>query len=302
MSGINTYTGSTTIEAGTFALTGAGSVATSSQIALATGGTFDIQGVTTAGGASITTLADSASGQAGTVNLGTKTLTITSGGSTFSGSLNGTGNLIINGGDQTLAGVSNSFTGATTIKSGGTLTLAAADAIQLSAVTINTGGTLALGSDEQSFASLTLNGGTLAGGALSGTVTSTTGGTISSVGGTAAVNATGGTTTFTGSNTYSGTTTASGTATLAAGGANALSANSEVSLAAGTTLDLGSANQTIGALVGSGGTVASQTNPTSAGAGSTAVLTVGALDTSTTFNGVIANGQTTQLLLLPPAC
>ena len=66
-------------------------MATSSQIALATGGTFDIQGATTAGGASITTLADSASGQAGTVNLGAKTLTITSGGSTFSGVTQGAG-------------------------------------------------------------------------------------------------------------------------------------------------------------------------------------------------------------------
>ena len=133
-----------------------------------------------------------------------------------------------------------------------------------------------------------MNGGTLAGGALSGTVTSTTGGTISSVGGSAAVTATGGTTTFTGSNTYSGTTAATGTAILAAGNANAFSANSAVSLATGTTLDLGSANQTIGSLNGTAGTVTSLTNPT--GAGATAVLTVAG---SGSFGGVIANGQAT---------
>ena len=60
----------------------------------------------TAVAASMTTLADSASGQAGTVNLGDETLTITSGASTFSGVFKAQRrHLTITGGDQTLAGV-----------------------------------------------------------------------------------------------------------------------------------------------------------------------------------------------------
>jgi fibronectin-binding autotransporter adhesin len=292
LSGINTYTGSTTIDAGTLAIGSAGSIASSSQVAIATGATFDVS----TAGASITTLADSASGQAGTVNLGTKTLTITSGSSTFSGSLNGSGALVINGGDQTLAGVSTGaeFFGTATINSGGTLTLAAANAIEGSAVTINSGGTLALGSYAESFISLALSGGTVEGGALSGTVAST-GGTISSVGGNAAVNATGGTTTFTGGNTYSGTTTASNNGTiLAAGGANSLSASSNVSLGSGTTLDLGSNNQTIASLNGSG-IVTNLSNPSGYTGSVSPVLTITNGNSFDFFSGVISNGTQSSL-------
>jgi len=294
------YTGATTINSGAaLTLTGATTIANSSVVV--DNGAFNIVGN---GNTSISGL--SGTNSSASVALGANTLTITSGSSTFSGSITGSGmsGLTVSGGGQTLAGASNGFTGTTTIATGGILTLAAADAIQHSAVMINTGGTLALGSDAQSFASLTLNGGTLAGGALSGIVTSN-GGTIfsvgSSTGGTVTINAMSGTTTFTGSNTYGGATnvgTNAANAIATAGGANAFSASSaivlnSISVTSGSTLDLGAANQTIGSLAGSSGsTVTSLTNSTSAGAGSTAVLTVGTLDTSTTFNGVIANGQT----------
>ncbi|MGA8611838.1 MAG: autotransporter-associated beta strand repeat-containing protein, partial [Xanthobacteraceae bacterium] len=153
----NTYTGTTIIGDGThsvtLALSGTGSIANSSTVAIATGGTFDISQTTN--GASIATLADSATGQAGNVNLGgaNQTLTITGGSTTFSGSIqdggigNGTGgNLAIAGGTQTLAGV-NTYTGATTIvpdPTSGTATLAlygSGSIATSSGIYIATGGT-----------------------------------------------------------------------------------------------------------------------------------------------------------------
>jgi fibronectin-binding autotransporter adhesin len=124
LAGVDTYTGDTTIApnpaggTATLALAGAGSVATSSKVAIATGGTFDISQT---GGAAITTLADTAPGASGKVALGAQTLAITNGSTTFSGVISdggiggGTGgNFEVTGGTQTLAGV-NTYTGITAI-------------------------------------------------------------------------------------------------------------------------------------------------------------------------------------------
>src|SRR5262249_39392567 len=79
LAGVNTYTGDTTIApnpaggAATLALAGNGSIATSSRVAIATGGTFDISQTA---GAAITTLADAAPGASGKVALGAQTLFI----------------------------------------------------------------------------------------------------------------------------------------------------------------------------------------------------------------------------------
>lgn len=136
LSGVNTYTGATTIApnpaggTATLALAGNGSIATSSMVAIATGGTFDISQT---GGAAIKTLADAGAGAAGKVALGAQTLFITNGSTTFSGVIadggigGGTaGNLAVTGGKQSLAGV-NTYTGVTAImpgSPGGTATLA----------------------------------------------------------------------------------------------------------------------------------------------------------------------------------
>ncbi|WP_052185270.1 autotransporter outer membrane beta-barrel domain-containing protein [Methylotenera versatilis] len=101
MTGINTYTGVTTINAGTLSLTGAGSIAQSSKVVA--NGTFDISGITSTG-TSIKSLSGS---NTGIVNLGTKTLTITNASDTYAGNINGTGNLTLNGGTQTLTGTSD---------------------------------------------------------------------------------------------------------------------------------------------------------------------------------------------------
>jgi len=111
LGGINTYTGVTTINAGgTLALTGAGSIANSSDVIA--NGMFDISNTT--GGASIASLDGS-----GNVNLGGQSLSLTNASGTFRGAIAGTGGLVVAAGQQVLDGV-NTYTGATTVQ-GGTL-------------------------------------------------------------------------------------------------------------------------------------------------------------------------------------
>lgn len=125
----NSYTGQTIIQGGTVALAGSGSIAGSSAVVTATGGTFDISGVSDGA-----TIGDLAGVEGGHVRLGGQTLTITGGGVTRSdigdgGMTAGTGgSLLVDGGSPTLAGV-NTYTGSTTIRNGGTLTLADAGSI-----------------------------------------------------------------------------------------------------------------------------------------------------------------------------
>ena len=114
--GVNTYTGPTTINSGaTFALSGAG-VINLSQFLL-DNGTFDISGATSA--AQIQSLAG-----AGNVTLGNQTLTITDAGllgnNIFTGTISGAGSVSFSGGVEVIDGT-NTYTGGTTITSGGAL-------------------------------------------------------------------------------------------------------------------------------------------------------------------------------------
>lgn len=110
LSGINTYTGSTTISGGTLALTGSGSIALSSGVT--NNGTLDVSQTTS--GASIQNLSGT-----GTVALGSKALTLTHASGTFDGTFTGTGSLIKQGsGTLILEGNSSSFAGTTEIAGG----------------------------------------------------------------------------------------------------------------------------------------------------------------------------------------
>jgi fibronectin-binding autotransporter adhesin len=242
-----TYAGATTISSGTLALSGSGSIATSS--GLTNNGTFSIAAAT--GSVSIASLSG-----VGGVQLGAVDLTLTNASGIFAGSISGSGGLTLAGGKETLSG-SSSFTGATIISSG-TLYIAGASvlpssakivdnaALDISGVT-NTGiqtttsivslggsGTVALGS-----ATLAL---TNAADTFSGTISGTGGLTVS-----------GGTETLTGASSYTGVTTIKG-ATLALSGAGSLAGSGTV--ADSGVFDASAAATggvvTIGSLSGSG--------------------------------------------------
>ncbi len=184
LSNINTYTGASAIQAGTLALSGIGSIAASSGVAVA--GTLDVS--QTAGGTSLKTLSG-----AGTVALGSKTLTITSGSGTFAGVIadgglgGGTGGgLTLTGGMQTLSGA-NTYTGATTV-SGGTLTISgsvARDVTNNSVLVLANGGDVGGALANNAFVTVLGAGGSTVTGLLTnyGTVGVNAGATLAASGG-----------------------------------------------------------------------------------------------------------------------
>jgi autotransporter-associated beta strand protein len=270
-----TYTGVTTITAGTLALSGSGSIASS--VGVVNNGTFSIAGV--AGSAAITSLSGS-----GTVQLGSQTLVITNASGNFTGVIAGTGGLTLNGGNQTLSGTS-SYSGVTTIQAGtlflaGTSSLAGSTKVVNNAVLDVSLVADAGGGTSTAIVSLAGNGSVVLG---SKTLLLTNAGDSFSgiISGTGGVTVAGGTQTLAGQNSYGGDTTISGGA-LALAGSGGLSstgrvvnnaifdisllANSDTSIASlsGTgsvnlgakTLTLTSASDTFrGIILGSGGLV-----------------------------------------------
>ena len=126
LTGTNTYSGATTISAGTLAISGFGSIASSSVVTV--DATFDISAAAVPFNA-ITTLAG---GSSGVVNLGGNGLVLTNASTEFAGVIQGTGGLEVFSGTQTLSGV-NTYSNATQIDAGGTLALKGAGSIASSA-------------------------------------------------------------------------------------------------------------------------------------------------------------------------
>ncbi|MBN9487581.1 MAG: autotransporter outer membrane beta-barrel domain-containing protein [Alphaproteobacteria bacterium] len=202
----STYTGSTTIEAGTLALFGSdGSIASSS--GLNNNGAFDISALTGAG-TSIKTLSGS-----GVVELGTKFLTLTNAHDTFAGTIQGSGGLILNAGTEILTGT-NTYAGGTTI-AGGTLQLGDGGTSGSIVGNVTDNGTLAFNRAD----TVTFNG------------------TISGTGGVSQIGT--GTTILNANNTYGGPTNVQA-GTLAVGDAGhtsaTLSGGGLVTVASGATL------------------------------------------------------------------
>ncbi|WP_230413276.1 autotransporter outer membrane beta-barrel domain-containing protein [Paraburkholderia antibiotica] len=156
LSAVNTYTGATTISAGTLALAGAGSISQSSGVTA--NGTFDISGA--AADESIRSLSG-----AGNVALGARTLTLTAASGDFGGTIAGGGGLTLAAGLQRLSGT-NTYTGGTNVQGG---QLQVDGALVNSAVTVGRGGTL-LGTGSVAGATIS-GGGTIAPGHSVGTLT-----------------------------------------------------------------------------------------------------------------------------------
>ena len=148
LSGINTFTGATSVASGaTLALSGAGSVAASS--GLTNNGTVDISGTST--GTNVRSLAGS-----GNVLLGSKTLTIDTTAAAFNGTISGSGGVRLNGGQWTV-GNAQAYTGLTI----------------LAASTLHVNGSLAGGVDVRSGAVLQGSG------TIAGPITVASGGKLS---------------------------------------------------------------------------------------------------------------------------
>jgi len=153
LSGANTYTGTTTITAGTLVLANAGgTLVDTNAVVVSAGGTLRLNFDETLG---------SIAG-AGTIDLQANTLTIGGGATTtFSGGITGAGGLAITGGDTTLTGA-NDYAGGTTV-SGGALTVSGAGTLGAAGSTTTlSGGTLTIENAQD--ATVLQSGGALAGG------------------------------------------------------------------------------------------------------------------------------------------
>jgi fibronectin-binding autotransporter adhesin len=307
LEGTNTYTRATTIAGGaTLALSGAGSIATSSGVG--DNGTFDISATTS--GAAVQSLSGSAGGL---VLLGSQTLNLTNASDIFAGNISGAGGLTISGGAESLEGT-NSYTGATTIGGGATLALLGAGTIATSSGVADNG-TFDISGTISGTAVQSLSGG-VGGSVVLGNNTlqltnanDTFGG---SIGGSGGVTVSGGSETLSGANAYTGATSVGTGGALALIGAGSIAASSGIAdngafdisgtaagasvqtlsgvgtvALGGQTLALTNANDTFGGSIGgSGGVTVSGGSETLSGTnaytGATSVGTGGALALSGT--------------------
>jgi fibronectin-binding autotransporter adhesin len=249
LAGASTLTGTTTVAAGTLRFGAADLLNPTAPLALGNtaGATLDLNGFNQTIGSL------SGGGTAGgELKLGSATLT--TGGdntsTTFGGTLSGSGDLVKQGtGTFTLTGAS-SFAGGTSLAQG-RIDVGANAALGTGALAMAGGTTLGLAADGLTVANnVTLAAG--GGGAVvdTGAFNGTLSGAIS--GGGALVKEGSGTLTLAGTaNTYTGATQVDA-GTLRAGAANALSAASATSVAAGATLDLAGFSQTVASLANSG--------------------------------------------------
>ncbi|MET3394479.1 outer membrane autotransporter protein [Variovorax sp. 1140] len=170
----------------------------------------------------------------------------------FAGNISGGGVVRQLGtGTTTLTGT-NTYTGGTVVQSGRLLAGSAGAFVQNTAYTVN-GGTLDLGSWDLSTSSLSGTGGTVALNAQTLTADqagdSTYAGAITGTGGV--VKAGAGVLTLSGANSYGGTTSVT-QGTLRAGAVNTFSSKSATVVASGATLDLAGHSQTLASVNNSG--------------------------------------------------
>ncbi|MFT0878073.1 autotransporter-associated beta strand repeat-containing protein [Rhodopseudomonas sp. G2_2311] len=194
---------------------------------------------------------------------------------TFSGLISGTGSVAqLGSGNLSMAGA-NTYTGGTTI-SRGTVTVGNNSALGVGDVKMTQGATLAFGIQDYTLANNFVISGTSIFNIRTGTTQTITGAV--SDGDTAGIIQKNGDgkLILSGPTSYSGGTIINA-GTLQLANSNMLSATTSATVAAGTTLDLGGFNQTIGSLAGAGSVALGA-----------ALLTAGADNSSTNFSGTMS--------------
>ena len=243
----STYSGTTTISAGTMTLTGSGTIPAASATTVASAGILAIDNG--AGAKSINTLSG-----AGGINIGNNTLTVQSG--SISGVISGTGGTLTksDSGTLTLSGSNTFDTGLNIL--GGTLSVNSDAALGDSGISpVINGGTLGVSQ------AVTLARG-FGIGTSNGTINSNENisitGVIANSGGAGQLTKSGsGTLTLTGANTYTGGTTLSGGGVTLSGVGSSLSTTGTTTLGSGTTLTLasGAGDKSLGTVNGAGNIV-----------------------------------------------
>ena len=279
LSGTNTYTGATTINAGTL------QVASGANLG-AIPGSPTPGSITFGGGTLATTTTFTMNANRGIAFNSTGTIDVAPGTSmTYGGIAAGAGGLNKdNTGTLVLSGA-NTYTGATTVDAG-TLQIAADNNLGAAPGSATVGSLTFAGGTLATTATFTLN--VNRGIAFNTTPTiDVASATTLTYGGIATGAAdwnktSAGTLILSGANTYSGDTNVNG-GTLKLGLGNTVPSASGVVVAGGATLELNGFADTIGSLAGAG-TVTNN-------GGSDAILTTGADNTSTTFSGVIQDGS-----------
>lgn len=239
---INSFSGATTISAGTLTVANGNAIADNSSVSVAAGATLVLNSSETIGNLS----------GAGSINLGSNTLTtLQTADTTFSGNISGNGGLSVNQTGSashalTLSG-NNSYSGSTTLLNYGWLRLDGdASVSSSSAVRVNDNGVLTLLSD-QTIGSLASNNANAS--IQLGSYTLSAGGDNTTTSALGAISGSGslvkqgnGTLTLAGSNSYSGTTTVSagtlsitGDGNLGTGGLTL--AGSTLAITGATTID-----------------------------------------------------------------
>ena len=244
LSGANTYTGGTTLTAGSTVIVGHDGALGTNTVAMNNSTSLNFTGGVGISNA-ITVTGDP------DFSAATATTSVISGAITGSGSVT-INNTAGNTGTIEFTNTGNAYTGTTTVEAGELLGGVAGAFSAASATTVNSGAILDLGGFAQTINSVTLTGGTIQNGSLTGAISSA-GGTVNGIGGSTSLEATASATPtmMEGSNTYTGATTVDTGATLSgAAGTNVFSAASPTTV--NGTLDLGGNSQTVGSLAGDG--------------------------------------------------
>lgn len=252
ISGAKTYTGGTVINAGTLVTGGNETLADSGSVTVNSGGTFKLGGNET-----IASL-----NGAGTADVGTKNLTLSSG--SFSGALAGSGDLYKTGANGfTFFGTSAGYTGDLYLQ-GGSVVANSSTALNANNFVLLSAGSTFTANQNLVLGGIDQNGGTIDGsGVITSVSTITRSGALNSVLGDVVGYNSGvlkigtGTTTLGAANTYTGTTKVS-EGTLALGANGSLASTSSAQIASGAILDLAAKSQTLadakvnGTVAGSG--------------------------------------------------